>query len=257
MKSVDDEFYNARIIERRDLTDDLWKIRVDPGGDFHFTAGQYATLGLVTQTKRVERPYSIVSSPYEPFVEFFVERVPHGELTQQLYKLQAGDTLGIRKAAKGRFMLDTGSSRRNHLLICTVTGVAPFISYVRTLREDWKQGRFHVEHKLFLLDGASRSVELGYREEMEAVAGEAPWLIYIPTVSRPWEDSSWKGEVGRVDDLIRKYTDLWGLTGGTTNAYLCGHPTMVENAQGILKRRGWPKDAIKEEVFFIPGGDNA
>lgn len=249
MDSHAEDYYSARIVERQDITEDLWKIRIDPCGDFHFTAGQYATLGLITPEAHVERPYSIVSSPHERLVEFFVERVPHGELTQRLYGLREGDTLSLRRAAKGRFILNTNDSRRNHLLISTVTGVAPFVSFVRTLREDSKQGRFHGEHKLFLLQGGSRSIELGYREEMEAAAAEASWFTYVPTVSRPWEDPAWKGEVGRVDDLIRKYADQWRLTAETTSAYLCGHPMMVENGQGILERCGWPKDAVKIESY--------
>ncbi len=249
MITVVEGFYQARIIEREDITDDLWKIRVDPGGRFRFTPGQYATLGLLTPTEHVERPYSIVSSPNEPLLEFVVERVPHGELTQQLHKLHAGDTISLRKAAKGRFALDTGGARTNHLLICTVTGVAPFVSFVRALREESKQGRFHGEHKLFLLQGASRSVEFGYREELEKAAAETGWLTYVPTVSRPWEDPAWKRELGRVDDLIRKYADLWRLTGETAFAYLCGHPMMVQCGEGILKRCGWPKEAVKFEAF--------
>jgi len=55
-----------------------------------------------------------------------------------------------------------------------------------------------------------------------------------------------------VEDLVRKYTDLWGLTPETTSAYLCGHPAMIENGKGILKRRGWQKDGMQEEVYFIP-----
>jgi len=38
------KFYSARIVERRDISSDLWTIRVDPGGEFPFRAGQYATL---------------------------------------------------------------------------------------------------------------------------------------------------------------------------------------------------------------------
>jgi NAD(P)H-flavin reductase len=36
--------YTAAIIERRDFSEDLWRIRVDPGGPFQFKAGQYAGL---------------------------------------------------------------------------------------------------------------------------------------------------------------------------------------------------------------------
>jgi ferredoxin--NADP+ reductase len=121
---------------------EFWMIRIDPGGEFKFAPGQYATLGVEGQQKRSERPYSIVSSPHESELEFFFELVPNGELTPQLYQLQLGDELLMRKVAKGRFTLDTRSGRTNHLLVCTVTGIAPFVSYVRTLYKDWKEGKF-------------------------------------------------------------------------------------------------------------------
>src|ERR1700719_3016283 len=89
-----EKHYVARILERKDLSEDLWLIKVDPGGPFSFKAGQYATLGVENEGKRIERPYSIVSSPYEEgLLEFFLELVPSGELTPRLYKLQKGDTL--------------------------------------------------------------------------------------------------------------------------------------------------------------------
>ena len=252
MSPSEDKFYRAQIVERRDIADDLWSIRVSPGGEFTHKPGQYATLGVITPEKHIERAYSIVSSPSESLVEFFLELVPQGELTPRLYKLNKGDTLTFRKVAKGRFTLDMQSGRTHHLLLSTVTGIAPFVSYIRSLQKDWKEGRFQGEHKLYLLDGASRSWEFGYRPELEPVAAEAPWLKYVSTVSRPWEDPSWNGEVGRVDDVVRKYTDLWGLKPESTSVYLCGHPMMIETCKGILQRSGWQKEAMREEVYFIP-----
>ena len=175
-----------------------------------------------------------------------------GRATPHLHQLKVGDTFTFRKVAKGRFTLDTQSGRTNHLLLSTVTGVAPFVSYIRSLRKDWKEGRFPGQHKLYLIDEASRSWEFGYRQEIEPIAAEAPWLKYVTTVSRPWEDTAWKGEVGRVDDLLRKYTDLWDLAPESTTAYLCGHPSMIEDCKGILHRRGWQKENMREEIYFIP-----
>jgi ferredoxin--NADP+ reductase len=252
MSAVEEKFYRAQIVERKDISEDLWVIRVSPGGAFTFKPGQYATLGVITPEKHVERAYSIASAPDDPLVEFFLELVPPGELTPHLHQLKVGDTFTFRKVAKGRFTLDTQSGRTNHLLLSTVTGVAPFISYIRSLRKDWKEGHFPGEHKLYLIDGGSRSWEFGYRQEIEPIAAEAPWLKYVATVSRPWEDTAWKGEVGRVDDLLRKYTDLWGLAPESTTVYLCGHPSMIEDCKGILHRRGWQKENMREEVYFIP-----
>jgi ferredoxin/flavodoxin---NADP+ reductase len=252
MNTPDDRFYRPRITRRVDLAPDLWMIRIDPGGEFKFAPGQYATLGVEGPQKRWERPYSIVSSPHESELEFFFELVPNGDLTPQLYKLQLGDELLMRKVAKGRFTLDTRSGRTNHLLVCTVTGIAPFVSYVRTLHREWKEGKFASGHKLFLLSGASRSWEFGYHDEMQEYARQVPWLKSVPTVSRPWEDKQWRGETGRVEDVLRKYADTWKVTGENCVAYLCGHPEMIERCKGILKRCGYPKEALKEEIYWVP-----
>jgi ferredoxin--NADP+ reductase len=250
--SENEKYYRAQILSRREIAEDLWSIRVQREPDFHFMPGQYATLGVLASHKHIERPYSIVSSPHESELEFFLELVPRGELTPALHKLQAGDELTIRKAAKGRFTLALDGLRRNHLLLCTVTGLAPFISYVRTLLRDAQESKFPQGHRLFLLEGASRSWEFGYVDELKRISNQVPWLKYVPTVSRPWEDPAWTGEVGRVDDLIREYVHIWNLAPESTSVYVCGHPKMIENSSGILSRRGWQKEQIKSEVYFVP-----
>jgi len=253
MSGSDDRFFRPRIAQRVDLGPTLWTIRLQVEGVFQFTPGQYATLGVLDRdNKRWERPYSIVSAPYESEVEFFLELVPGGDVTPMLHQLQTGDDLLMRKVPKGRFTLDTQSGRTLHLLVSTVTGVAPFVSYVRHLYRDWKEGRFSGEHKLFLVNGASRSWEFGYCQELARLAAEAPWLQYVPTISRPWEDDAWTGETGRVDDILRKYADTWGLTGASAIAYLCGHPEMIEHSKGILKRIGFAKELVKEEIYWMP-----
>ena len=257
MTSADDKFYRARITKRVDFAPDLWMIRVHPNGEFKFAPGQYATLGVEGPDKRSERPYSIASSPDEDEVEFFFELVPNGELTPKLYQLQLGDEMLMRKSAKGRFTLETGTARTNHLLVSTVTGVAPFVSYLRKLSQDSKKGTFAGEHKLFLINGASRSWEFGYHDELAQFAATLPWFQYVPTVSRPWEDNAWTGETGRVDDLLRKYADMWKLAPDNCVLYLCGHPEMIEHGKGIFKRRGFQKEAMKEEIYWIPSKEGA
>lgn len=162
----------------------------------------------------------------------------------------------MRKVPKGRFTMDSRGGHTNHLLISTVTGIAPFVSYVRSLYQDWKENRFLGEHKLYILNGGSRSWEFGYHDELQRVAYEVPWLTHIATISRPWEDQSWQGETGRVDDVIRKYTDQWGLSSQNTTAYLCGHPEMIQHGKEILRRRGFPKETLKEEVYWIPAKES-
>jgi ferredoxin/flavodoxin---NADP+ reductase len=250
-----EKFLPARVLDRREIAEDLFILKIDPGAPFTYLAGQYATLGVDLEDKPLERAYSIVSSPYEPALEFFVERVEGGKLSPRLHAMQPGAQLLLRRFAKGRFTLDLRSGRKNHLLLATVTGVAPYLSYIRTLFQDWKNHESPMpgEHRLFCVQGSSRVHEFGYRDELEKVAAEVPWLKYVPTISRPWENPDWHGEAGRVDDLIRKYLEVWNLRPEDTTSYLCGHPGMVETGKGILQRAGWKKDALQDEVYFIPG----
>lgn len=250
--AVSTKHMTATIVERIDHAPDLWSIRVRLEEELAFKPGQYVSFGLLQSDKVLERAFSIVSSPYEDQLEFFIERVPGGALSPLLHELGVGDTVLMRKRAKGIFFIDTASGHSNHLLVATVTGIAPYVSMVRTLLRDLNEARLQTPPRVAVLHGASHSPEFSYRVEMEAVAGEAPWLNYTGTISRPWEDPGWRGERGRVDDVLRKYCDAFGMEPEDTTAYLCGHPGMIDNARDILRRRGFDKASIREENYW-PG----
>lgn len=241
----------AQITLRKDHAPDLWSIRVRPEEPLAFKPGQYATLGVEDGTHMVERPYSIVSSPAEDEIEFFFELVPQGGLTPGLHRLQVGDSMMMRRQAKGLFSLDEKSGHKRHFMVSTVTGVAPYVSIARTFARQAEAGQ-PVDHELVLLQAASRSWELAYREELETLVHRFGWVHYVPTVSRAWEDPAWKGEVGRAEDVLRKHLDAQGLVSSDTTAYLCGHPEMISNAKAILLRRGFPKESIREELYWVP-----
>lgn len=238
-------------MSRRDITAELWIVRIRPEERIAFRAGQYITVALPGSDKLIERPYSVVSSPHETELEFFMELVPQGELTPHLYNVPLGGEVFLRRAAKGRFVLDTENGRPNHFLVATVTGVAPYVSMVREMAARADGGE-EIPHRLTVLQAASLSDELGYFEELSALGRKHSWLHYIPTVSRPWLDPAWKGEMGRAEDVARKHLDGLGFSGADTAAYVCGNPDMIENMKGVLKRAGFPKESVKEEVYWVP-----
>jgi ferredoxin--NADP+ reductase len=242
---------HAEIVTRRDLAPDLWTIRIRLESPLVFRPGQFATIGVSDGETMIERPYSIVSSPRESELEFFLELVPQGELGQRLFALTRGDRLHVRKVAKGNFTLDEKSGRRMHFMVATVTGVAPFVSMVRTLVRDEEAGKPSAGHRAFLLQGASRSWEFGYDTELAEIEREYRWFRYVPTVSRPREDAAWGGERGRVHELISKYLDRFQCNPTDTTAYLCGHPGMIESGKMILRVAGFEKESIREERFWV------
>ena len=186
---------SAELIERRDVSANLAIFRFRVSEQPSFTAGQFATIGIVVDGELVERPYSIVSSPHEPFLEFFIELVPGGSVTPKLWGFKTGSALLVRRRIVGQLVLDTAFTR--HLMLATVTGVAPFVSILRTQQIERERGATS-NHQFVVIHGASQAADFGtYRSELEELS-RAGWLTYIPTVSRPWAEPNWKGETGRV-----------------------------------------------------------
>ena len=58
-----------------------------------------------------------------------MELVPEGELTPLMWKMKVGDEMSIRPRARGIFTL--GQKYQHHYMLATVTGVAPYVSFIR------------------------------------------------------------------------------------------------------------------------------
>jgi ferredoxin-NADP reductase len=220
----------ASIIERRDVTPDLIVFRVARPGGFEFSPGHSVKL----ESGGIRRSYSIVSAPHEPFLEFFVELAPRGQMSEQLRRLQAGDTLSLGTPKGG---LGFDERVPNHLMVATVTGINPFISMVRNYLHRGQTG-----HRIVLMHGASYQDEFGYRQELEQLAAAHPEVLsYLPTVSRPGEprNQTWTGATGRVDTLVDEVLGQHGLGPGDTLAYACGHSGMLESIAGQVQSRGF------------------
>ena len=241
MRDVISRLPRAKVVERKDITDELMIISLEPEVEFTFKAGQYCTLGL----ESVERAYSIVSAPHEPFLELFVELVPlpDGVLTPLMWKLQVGDGMSVRPRAKGIFTMD--EKYHHHLMVATVTGIAPFMSILRSYLHRGASG-----HRFYVLQGASYEDEFTYREEMEKLAGAHPDCIaYVPTVSRAAEErnAGWHGATGRVNTIVDEYVERFGLSAAETMVYACGHPGMIEDVKERLSPRSF---TVKEERYW-------
>lgn len=246
-----EKFCSAELIDRHNVSDTLATFRFNTADQLFFTAGQYATIAIEADGDLLERPYSIVSSPYERSLEFFVELVPGGLLTPKLWDMSLGSSILVRRRIVGQFTLDKTVQR--HLMMATVTGVAPFVSMLRTQHVDRVRGVASTD-QIVLIHGASQSAEFGpYLKELEKLSRDG-WLEYIPTISRPWEELNWQGETGRVEDVVRKHADRMGLNHSNSVAYACGHPQMIQKVKEILLRARFTEDCIREEEYFVLHG---
>jgi NAD(P)H-flavin reductase len=231
----------AKLVERKDISHDLMVIKLRPPTKMDFKPGQYCTLGV----DGIERAYSIASSPHEEDLEIFIELVPppDGALTPLLWKLKSGDEVSIRPRCKGIFTLD--EKYQSHLMVATVTGVAPFVSMLRNYFHRGGKG-----HRFYVLEGASYRDEFTYDRELASMAKAHPeTVVFVPTVSRPKDsrNAGWKGERGRVNEVVERYIEKFGLKPESTLVYACGHPGMIEDVKARLTPKGWK---VREERFW-------
>lgn len=242
-------FTTCQITRREDLTEDLWKIWLDPAQPFNFKPGQYCTIGA----EGIERPYSIASSPDEPEIELFVELVPppDGNLTPVLFDLQVGTELTLRPRAKGIFLFKP--EFKYHVMVGTVTGVAPYVSMLRKFLNDseWNSDNevSRGEYRFFVLEGASYQDEFGYDAELQKLADTHDNIEFFSSVSRPDEDrnSDWQGPTGRINTLVESFVEERDLPPDETVIYACGHPGMIEDVKERYLDTGYH---FEEERFW-------
>jgi len=244
---------NATITARTDLTQDLTMIRVMP--DFPlpaFVPGQYAELAIVEQVPDTQAPlgrlvrkaYSMASVPQDVRgLEFYITLVAAGDLTPKLWRLGEGARLWMNPRIKGKFTLDPVRPGADLLLFATGTGIAPYLSMLRTFAEHppW--------HRVFVFHGVREAADLGYRAELESYAARSERMFYVPSVTREPQESTWCGLRGRMTDLLRNgaYEEHLRCRFSPENCQvmLCGNPEMVDETQQILEARGFRQHSKK------------
>jgi len=247
--------YNATVIGREEINPQLVILRVRPDAEmFDFKPGQFGVLGLQGDAPRVaeatpedvpsepgkliRRAYSIASSSLERrYVEFYLTLITSGQLTPRLFALKHGSRVFLGPKASGVFTLDRVPPGKAVVLIATGTGLAPYISMLRTMLVSDGERRFVVLH------GARYSYDLGYRGELESLARLRPTFTYIPSITRPDQDPHFHGHTGRIQTLVEQgvVEKESGITLDPAKAevFLCGNPDMVNLVKILLEEKGF------------------
>jgi ferredoxin--NADP+ reductase len=199
------------------------------------------TTALPDPDKLIRRAYSIASgSRSDEFLEFCITVVMSGDLTPRLFNLGIKDRIYVGPKAVGMFTLEKAPRDRHVILVATGTGLAPYVSM---LRSDLECGG---TRRIVVLHGARCSWDLGYRTELTSLARHCPNLTYLPVITRPQEDSTWRGRTGYLQEVlfsgvIEEATDLQ-LVPDNFHVYLCGNPGMIETVIEQLSARGFVRD---------------
>lgn len=239
MSASAEKYTCQTLIDVQSLTPSLFTLRTtrDPG--FRFRAGQFVRLGVAkADGSLVWRAYSLVSSPFDEYLDFFSIVVPDGEFTSELSRLRVGDTLLVERQATGFLTLDRFVDGRDLWLFGTGTGVAPFLSILQDF-EVWEKFE-----RIILVYSARYAKELAYQSliqelgQREYLAEHAHKLTYLPLVTRESHPGTLNG---RITSLIEsgELERAAGveLTPEHSRVMICGNPQMVDDTRQLLKQR--------------------
>ena len=245
---------NATVVKRQSVTDSLFILGVKPDHDIpDFQPGQYVALGLfgsaprlsgcaadpepVAADKLLKRTYSIGSSPYQKdAIEFYIAVVREGLVTPRLALLKEGDRVYIAPKITGKFVLSDVPASSNLVFVSTGTGIAPFISMLRT-PSTWANS----ERRITLLQGVRYPQDLAYQEELEGLSKNNPNFSFHYTVSRAGDD--WAGDRGYVQNYFKSEKLI--VEPERDHVFLCGNPGMVDEVENLLCARGYSVHSSK------------
>lgn len=240
--------FNATLTQRIEVTPDLLIIRIRPDTAVpDFIPGQYVALGLPGSSPRpahfppepephapdkiIKRAYSIGSAPQEKeYFEFYVAILPTGALTSRLVLLKEGDRVYLAPKVTGHFTLHDVPGDKNLIFIATGTGLAPFMSMIRT-KSTWEKQR-----TITILHGVRFERDLAYQQEIADLKAAHPTLRYHAFVSRePAKDGVF--EKGYVQQVFINGT--LAPKSDSDHVFMCGNPAMIDDVEKILTARGY------------------
>ena len=206
---------------------------------FTFVPGQFLNVAFSIGGARMNRSYSISSSPtHREYVELTVRREPRGAVSRHIVDLlKVGDQVEAGGPV-GKFTF-TGTEADSIVLISAGVGVTPMMSITRYLTERSWDG------DIFFIFLCHNPADYMFANEIAALQRANPKLHVAVTVSKP-EGTDWTGLRGRITKelLTQTVPDL-----ASRRIHLCGPPSMMDATKAMLAELKVPPDQVKTEAF--------
>ena len=235
------ESHSETVIEVHHWSDKLFTIKTTRSPGLRFRNGEFAMMGMEVDGKPLMRAYSMASSNYEDYLEFYSIKVQDGPLTSRLQHVKVGDKLLVSKKPTGTLLWDRLRPGKRLYLLGTGTGLAPYLSIIKS------PDVYDNFEKVILVHGCRYVNELTYQRLIEHELRDNEYfgdsvkdkLIYYPAVTR----EKYKN-FGRLSTLLEsgqlmKDINMPALNVDDDRFMLCGGPGMLKSLSGILDNMGF------------------
>lgn len=209
------------------VTHDTNHLIFDRPEGFEFAPGQGVELHLLKKGWEDKgRPFTPVTLPYEPTLEFVIKSYPeHNGVTEQIGKMQPGDEVGM----EGPFgaISDEGPG----IFIAGGAGITPMIAILRKRLQD--HGTLDGSTLIF---ANKTEADIIWRDRFEAMNGlQTVFVVDEANANVPQQ---------RLDrEYLSQFVEPDSL------CYLCGPPPMMKAVRAAIRELGVKDSRIVEEKF--------
>ncbi|MBS3128687.1 hypothetical protein J4410_06075 [Candidatus Woesearchaeota archaeon] len=235
-----------KITSIKSETDDtkIFRFKYTTDERMDFKAGQFVMVHDIQvekdgEKKKVNRAYSIASSPGKDFIDLVIKE-EHPGLTSSYWvnKVKKDQEFEI-KGPYGKFMY-TEDVKGDVVLLGAGSGIAPLRGIAQFITEK------KLPVKVFLVFSNKTSRDIICKSEfLDMEENNDNFEVHF-TVTREPEDSDWEGRRGRID-----YEFLEDSIGFLENKvfYVCGSKEFGTGVIDLLKEHGVSEEKIKKEIY--------
>jgi len=230
--------WSATLEAMQKLAPDVMQVilKLEGGSRIAFYAGQYINIVLEDGAKR---SFSFATAPsVNDRIELHIRRIPGGRYTTHVFeRMRTGDRVRF-EGPLGSFFLRE-DSEKPMIFVAGSTGFAPVKSML-----EYAFGR-GMKRRMILYWGVRRPADLYLAALPEKWAREHPNFTFVPVISHPAPEDSWRGRTGLVHEaILADFPDLSGY-----QVYACGSAAMVEAAHPAFKAQGLGPDDCFSDAF--------
>jgi len=236
---------NGKVIDNRRLNDYLTSLIIDVelGG---YESGQFVRIGLPDGDDVLARPYSLVNTPQENYLEVYFNIVEEGPLSPRLFDLKAGDDILVADNPSGFLTASEIPDSRHLWMIATGTGIGPFLSILKS------EAAWEKFEKIILCYSVSYAQELAYQDIIEQVGDKhGEQFCYVPIVTREARANA-LGK--RITSLIQEgsleQSAKITINAENSHVMMCGSSNMITDVSAELNSRQMKKHRRRDPGHF-------
>jgi CDP-4-dehydro-6-deoxyglucose reductase len=228
--------FAAQVLEVESLSSRVLRVRLTRPEGFDYSAGQF--IQLSRSADGLMRPYSLASTPDEPFLELHVAQLPQGKLSGWLASA-TGAQVSLR-GPYGECFYVQETVPRPLLLVGTGTGLAPLYGVLRSALAAGHSAAIRLMH------GAADAEGLYLWSALRALAGRHRQLECTGSVQ------AGAAADGMSAEPLQALVQQSSLPLAEARIYLCGNPDFVRSLRKQLYLAGTPLARIHADPFLPP-----